>query len=266
MKKIGLKIFIIFVLVNISVMSSYTIVFSSGATTEIKANFGEAPEIDGVIDDSTREWRDASKIQTNLTDLPVKLWVMQTNKDLFVSVQFDLLQGYHSSNEFLGLIISVNSSENQEDFYDAKFVQFLNISENSFSYLDYFVNNSLFINDTAYSGRGAGKVEGISSVYEFSIPINQNITEGNEGDVFLEYGKDYAFNISYGEDPVYPQGIKKSDIFLISINSPEIHEIIPLDVVLNSLTVIVFSIIGIFCVYYIYKIFKLKSKIQRLRG
>ncbi|MHA2048422.1 MAG: hypothetical protein ACW986_02295 [Promethearchaeota archaeon] len=266
MKKIWIKIFIVFLLVNISVVSSYAIIFGNGATAEISANFGEAPEIDGIIDDSTNEWRDASKIQTNLTDLPVKLWVMQTNHDLFISVQFDLLQGYHSFNEFIAIIVSTNSSENQEDFIDAKFVQFLNISENKFNYLDYFVNNSMFINDTAYNGLGAGRVAGISSVYEFSIPLNQNITQGNEGDVFLEYGKDYAFNISYGENPVYPQGIKKSDIFLISINTPIINEILPLDIVLNSLSIIVFSMTGVFCGYYIYKISKLKSKIERLRG
>ena len=266
LKKIRLKIFIVFLLVNISVASSYSIIYSNGATAEINANFGEAPEIDGIIDDSIKEWGGASKIQTSLVDLPIKLWVMQTNKDLFISVQFDLLQGYHSFNEFLGLIISTNSSENQEDFIDAKSVQFLNISINEFSYLDYFVNNSLFTNDTVYNGLGAGKIAGISSIYEFSIPINQNSTQGNEEDTLLEYGRSYAFNISYGENPAYPQGVKKSDIFLININSPIIKEVILIDIALISLSIIIFSIIGIFCGYYIYRIFKLKNNIERLRS
>ncbi|MFW9896781.1 MAG: hypothetical protein ACFFD7_13330, partial [Candidatus Thorarchaeota archaeon] len=104
------------------IVSSLFIINCHGAAEEIDAEFGQAPIIDGNIDDSANEWKNAYKTQINLTDLPIDLWVMQDDKDLFISVQVDLET--HNSTEFVGLLISNSSSENREDFIDAKIVQF----------------------------------------------------------------------------------------------------------------------------------------------
>lgn len=236
-----------------------------GAIEEIDAEFGEAPIIDGEIDDSTDEWKKAFKTHINLTDLPIDLWVMQDNFELFISVQVDLELSAHNSTEFIGLLISNSSSENQEDFIDAKIVQFSDIENDQFVYLDYFINDSLFLNDTNYHGEGAGKLDGKLSVYEFSIPIEQPIGEGYGEDAILEYGNPYAFNITYGKTSSYPDGIIKSEIILINVFEPSEEEQLLIDVILQVLSTIVFSIIGILSGYYIYKIFKLKEKMERLR-
>jgi hypothetical protein len=251
--------------VNVSVLSCLPIINSYGAVREIDAKFGEPPVVDGIIDDSTNEWKKATKIEISLVDLPVKLWVLQTSLELFISVQFDLSQGYHSSEEFIGILISNSSSENQEDFIDAKFVQFSNISAGEFDYLDYFINDSVFLNDTIYNGKGAGRLEGISSVYEFSLPINPLSNHRNLEDASLNYEDQYAFNITYGETPLYPQGAIKGEVILININSPSVSEILFIDATLFILSILVFSITGILLGLYVYKIFKLKEKIEKLR-
>jgi len=76
----------------------------------------------------------------------------------------------------------------------------------------------------------------------------------------------YAFNITYGDKPSYPEGILKSEIILININPPVVKELILTELILRIFSIIVFSIIGILFGYYIYKIFKLKEKIERLRS
>ncbi|MHA1933511.1 MAG: hypothetical protein ACW96X_13285 [Promethearchaeota archaeon] len=247
-------------------VSSLFIINSYGAVEEIDAEFGEAPIIDGIIDDSINEWKKAFKTHINLTDLPIDLWIMQDKSELFISVQIDLELSAHNSTEFIGLLISNSSSENQEDFIDAKFIQFSNIQMDNFVYLDYFINNSLFLNDTNYHGQGAGKLDGKVSVYEFSMPINQPLAAGYEEDAILEYEKSYAFNITYGKSPSYPEGIIKSEVILINIFEPSEEQQFLIDVILNVLSTIVFSIVGILSGYYIYKIFKLKEKMERLRS
>jgi len=254
------------ILINFLLVSSLFVIKSFGATEEFDATFGEAPIIDGEIDDSIDEWKTASKNSINLTDLPIDLWIMQDKSKLFISVQVDLELSAHNSTEFVGLLISNSSSENQEDFTDAKIVQFTNIQTNDFDYLDYYINNSEFLNDTNYHGEGAGKLDGKVSVYEFSIPINQPLTNGYEEDTLLEYGEIYALNISYGKTPSYPDGIIKSEIILIEIFEPSEEEQFLIDVILLVLTIIVFSIVGILSGYYIIKIFKLKEKMERLRS
>ena len=266
MNKLTFKVFTWILLINISLFSIIPIINSYGAATEINLRFGDAPEIDGNIDDSTNEWKTATKKQINLNDLPIKLWVMQTDLDLYVAILFDLLQEYHSVNEFMGFIISKNSSENQEDFIDAKVIQFSNITEGNFSYFDYYINNTTFLNDTiSNGGAGAAKLEGITSVYEFSIPIIQFNSQKNDEDVNLTYGKGYVFNITYGESQLYPQGVKKSEIVLINIIAPMEEEILFIDLTFVILSISVFSIIGILFGFYIYKIFKLKEVIERLK-
>ncbi|MFX1426706.1 MAG: hypothetical protein ACFFBE_09660 [Promethearchaeota archaeon] len=266
MRKHSFCIIIWILLVNISITSSLFIV-SYGAAEEIEPEFGDAPIIDGIIDDSTNEWEDAFKNpEVWLADLPIALWVMQTKRELFISVQLDLQSGYHNTTEFFGLLISANSSENLEDFVDAKFIQFTNITSNEFSYLDFYINNSKFLNDTNYNGDGAAKLEGDVSIYEFSIPIEQTNTTGDIEDSILEYDNNYAFNITYGVNPSYPQGIKKSVIVLIKINSPSEKKIIITDLVLFVFSIIIYSSIGVLFGLYIYKIVKLKEKIERLRS
>ncbi len=265
MKKIGYSILSGILIINFLLISSLFIINSYGAVEEIDAEYGKAPIIDGDIDDSVGEWKKAFKTQINLTDLPIDLWVMQDKSNLFISIQVDLELSAHNSTEFVGLLISNSSLENQEDFIDAKIVQFLNINTNDFIYLDYFINNSLFLNDTIYHGEGAGKLNGKVSIYEFSIMINQPIADGYEEDAILEDESSYAFNITYGKTPSYPDGIIKSEIIIINIINPPIGELLLIDLILKVLSIIVFSIIGILSGYYIYKLFKLKEKMERLR-
>ena len=253
-------------LVNISIASSFYIISGYGAAEEINPDFGNAPIIDGNIDDSTNEWKEAIKIELQLIDLPIDLWVMQTKRELFISIQLDLQSGYHNTTEFFGLLLSINSSENIEDFIDAKIVQFTNISANSFVYLDYYINNSLFLNDTRYDGDGAAKLEGDISTYEFSIPIGQTDINCENEDSTFDYDESYALNITYGDNPAYPQGIKKSEIVLININAPAEKEIILTSLVLIVLSIIVYSSIAVLFGFYIYKMVKLKEKIKRLRS
>jgi hypothetical protein len=121
------------------------------------------------------------------------------------------------------------------------------------------------LNDTRYDGTGAAKLKGDVSIYEFSLPIGQTNTNGESEDSISDY-ESYAFNITYGENPAYPQGIIKSEIVLINIKEPIEKKLILTDLVLIILSIIVFSLIGILFGYYIYKIFKLKEKIERLRS
>ncbi|MFX1303323.1 MAG: hypothetical protein ACFE9X_08205 [Promethearchaeota archaeon] len=268
MKKIFLKGIICIIIINITISSWLFISDSYGATEEIDSEFGEAPIIDGYIDISSQEWNKATKVQINLggsppVGLPVKLWVMQDNSNLYISVQIDLEHEYHNTTEFVGIIISNSSSENKEDFIDAKILQFSNISENEFNYLDYYINNSIFLNDSNYNGDGAAKLEDISSIYEFSIPITSS--NGNGEDVLLDYGNAYSFNITYGKMPVYPSGIIKSTIILINIKSFPTTESPLWNIVILVLAIIIFSILGILYGFYIYRIFKLKEKIERIK-
>lgn len=258
--------FILIVLLNTFIVSSLCIINSSGAVVEIDPEFGKAPIIDGIIDDTTGEWKDAYKDEIELDDLPVDLWVMQTNRELFISVQLELETEYHNTTEFIGILISANDSERVEDFVDAKFVQFYNTSSNNFTYYDYYINNSLFLNDIEDVGQGAGKLDGDTSIYEFSMPIGQYYTNGNDETAILDYENSYAFNITYGDKPLYPEGILKSAIILINIKPPERNEIILTRLIFIIFSIIIFAIIGILFGYYIYNIIKLKEKIERLRS
>jgi len=264
LKKKGSKIVLGFLLVNFLLLSILPILNSYGAAAEINPKFGEAPVIDGIIDDSTKEWKKAAKEEIKLGDLPINLWVMQHGENLYISIQIDLLVSSHSLTEFVGLLISNSSSENQGDFIDAKIIQFTNISTDNFVYLDYYINNTMFLNDTEHHGEGAGRLEGKISVYEFAIPIIQ--PKANIQDAALNYDEGYAFNITYGDSPLYPQGIKKSEIVLININSPSDVDVVVTEIALFITSIVVFSVIGVLFGFYIYKIFKLKEKMQRLRS
>ena len=64
---------------------------------------------------------------------------MQDDSNLYISVQFELVIGVHENTEFFGLIISNSSSIEQEEFLDAKIIQFSNKTTNDFDYLDYHI-------------------------------------------------------------------------------------------------------------------------------
>ena len=233
------------------------------ATDEIDSDFGDAPIIDGYINISTQEWNEATKIQTYLNDLPIELWVMNTDENLYISVQIDLLPTSHNSTEFVAVMISNSSSENVEDFIDAKIIQFSNILENEFEFFDYYINDSIFINDTISNGDGAAKLEHATSTYEFLIPMI--IINGNDQDASLEHGKSFAFMISYGVSPHYPSGIRKSVILLINIASLSTSQPLFADLTFFILVIIVFIALGTLYGFYIYKIFRLKKKMERIK-
>ena len=66
---------------NISIASSFCIISSYGADWEIDPEFGVAPVIDGIIDDSTNEWNEAIKEEVILMDLPIDLWVNKPSEN-----------------------------------------------------------------------------------------------------------------------------------------------------------------------------------------
>ncbi len=235
-----------------------------GALEEIDPNFGKAPTIDGQIDSFANEWDEAYKIQTNLTDLPINLWVMQSSSKLYIAVQIELSEVVNRTSEFVGILISNSSSEDIKDFIDAKIVQFSNITEDESDYFDYFINNSVFIPDSASNGNGVAKLEGETSTYEFSIPIN-NPQGSIDEDVYLEYGELFAFNITYGLTPCYPQGIMKSSIFLINIKDPPRSELPLLKLTIFIFAIVIFSLAVILYGLYIYRIIKLKEIMERYR-
>jgi len=250
-------------MINISIISLLFISNGYCASEEFNSEFGDAPVIDGYLDLLSNEWNKAEKKSIYLDGLPIELWVMQDFSNLYISVQVELEYGYHNETEFVGIIISNSSSENEEDFIDAKIVQFSNISEHKFKYLDNFINNSVFLNDTTYDGKGVAQLEGVSSIYEFSIPINE--INGNKEDVLLDFGETFAFNITYGWTASYPSGVEKSAIILINIKAFSAPELPLWNLILFILIIIIFSILGILYGFYIYKIFKLKEQIERIK-
>ncbi|MFX1390408.1 MAG: hypothetical protein ACFE9Z_10125 [Promethearchaeota archaeon] len=263
MKRVGFKVFVCLVIINITIVSVFFVTKGDCAAVEIDSKYGESPVIDGYIDSSHREWDKASKINVNLDDLPIDLWVMQNYENLYVSIQIELEAIARKNTEFIGLLISNSSAETQEDFIDAKIIQFINISDNIYSYFDYKINNSAFLNDTVYNGNGAAELDGIISTYEFSLPIKKYIN--NEEDAALDFGNGFAFNISYGVTPVYPSGIIKSTIVLINIAALSYPTPLAVEVILFTLSIITFSIGGILLGFYIYKIFRLKENMERYK-
>lgn len=262
MKKLSFRLLICIIIINIGFVSIFLAINGYCAPLEIDSEFGDAPIIDGYIDLSKNEWNTARKEKIDLDDLQgVDLWVMQNEINLFISVQFDLQN--HEDNEFIGLIISNGSSTMSDEFIDAKIIQFTNKTSNNFDYLDYHINNSVFLNDAIQNGNGAAKIEGIYSTYEFSIPINYG--DENEEDVLLKLGNQYAFNITLGQTPSYPSGIMKKNTVLINIKLPITEEQPLWDIIIYALIIVIFSICGILIGFYIIKIFRLKEKIERYK-
>jgi len=263
LKKIKFSVLICILIVNISIISFFLISKGYSTIDEISSEIGESPVIDGYIDLPSNEWKKATREEILLGDLPITLRVLQNDENLYISVQFDLLVKYHSLNEFVGLIISNSSSEVKEEFIDAKIIQFSNISKNEFTFFDYYIDNGNFLNDTNLNGEGAAKLEEDTSTYEFSLPIKALIV--NEQDAALDFGNTYAFNITYGETPIYQNGVKKSTIILINIKSSTTSEIPFSELTVQIICIVIFSTLGALYCYYIYKIFRLKATIKRIK-
>jgi len=238
---------------------------------EITPNYGNAPNVDGIIDSSVGEWDSANKneieLYQNLSNpqngLPIDFWVLQNNSHLYVSIQFELELSELDKNQFVGLLISDSTSENPEDFEDAKIIRFSNISLGEFQYLDYHVNNSIFQNDTIINGNGAGSLDGNKVVYEFSLPINDNETQ----DVELYYRDDKAFKVIFAKEKSNPEEFTHQNIIIIEPDyPPDEKELSLLEIIYLVLTYIIFSTAIAFWGIYIYRITRLKEKIKRIKS
>lgn len=276
MKRTAIKLITLMFITSLMISTYLLAINGSGADLEIKPLYGRAPIIDGEIDTSINEWDKAVRERLNLypneseqtNPLTVDLWVMQNSSNLYFLIKFSFL---HNDFEFLGLLISTNQSENPEDFTDAKIVRFSNISTNEHTYKDYHLNNSIYEEDTNSYGSGAGKIEGMGVIYEFVLPIEYN--ESDPEDVFLKYGTDeesgHTFKIIMGDStnpPSYPEDIRISNNVLIKITyNPLPPELTPQELLTLILSIIIFGTSGMLYVFYIYRIVKLKEKIERIR-
>ena len=192
--------------------SCFLIADAYAAVEDFEPDFGYAPEIDGDIERSKKEWENASKEEIRLkTESPsddagilTEIWVMQNASDLYISIQFELELEYRSPNEFIAILISDSDSESNTSFYDAKIVQFYDLGgpNEEYGFKDYHIVNGQFIRDDDDNGDGAAELHGNKMIYEFRIPVNESEGEDDE-DVNLEFGDPYAFKIVYGENLNY---------------------------------------------------------------
>lgn len=242
-------------------------------TSDVKAQidtfepeYGDLPEIDGYINQTIDEWKEATKTTISLnstkssTDigLPIDFWIMQNDSGLFICIRLELEN--HENNEFIGVLISRTTAEN---FYDAKILQFSNIPNNDYEYLDLYIENDVYKKDTKKNGSAAAQLEDNAMIYEFEIPTNNS--EAVE-DVFLDYGEDFSFKIIFGNSKSFPSGIMKETIIKINIqyppSNPNGFDYEQLFLVLSILT---FSSLGALYAFYIYKIITLKKNLKKIR-
>lgn len=250
--------------IQVTLLTMFFVAYGYGAIEKITPEFADAPVIDGI---RGTEWDDANTTYTSLDDLNVIIKVMQAEAILFISIEFDLEASARKETEFVGILIANSSTSDPEDFTDAKIVRFSNLTNGNYTYLDCYVDINTFnfsIDDSSdFEGDGAAKMEDTETIfYEFSIPIG--IDDNNN--VYLDYGNEYAFNITYGEWGIYPGGIAKSHSVLITIQNPLPPGIDLTELVLLILSIVSFSCIGAFLAVYSFKIIVLKKKIGRLLG
>ena len=269
MKRPTNKILIFAIIILIS-FSSITLIQNVRCSTTLIPTIGSTPTIDGVIDRQNNEWGSANKnklyLYRNLS-LPVNgllidLWIMQDQTSLFISIQFELDQ--HASSEydeeFVGILIS---EDELGDYSDARFIQFSNISAGEFQYLDYYINNSEFILDDDSNGEGAARLDGNKITYEYGTPIEFN--DESVQDVWFQTKFTYNFSIVYGITSSYPGGIMIENNILIEIQYPTYtHPNPPIDKIL--IDIIIFGAVGIFFIYYVNSIRKMRDKVKRLRS
>lgn len=273
MKKNITRIITLIFITQVLLSSACLIINSNGTPIETEVGFGTAPVIDGVIDVTTNEWNSAEKLNISLFQnlvnqsdgLPIDLWILQAKSSLNILVRFDLND--HSSseydNEFLGILIA--DWDESLNFTDAKIVQFSNISENTLEYLDYYINNTVYYEDTIFDGEGTANLENDEIIYEFSMPVEN--FEGGIEDVELDQGLTFDFKIVYGKTPAYPEGIVISNIVSIYLEFSPVAPIIDIGEILMLIsTIIVFATIGALYLFYIYRITQLKKEIERIKS
>ncbi|NVM19703.1 MAG: hypothetical protein HWN80_18520 [Candidatus Lokiarchaeota archaeon] len=278
MKKIIIRIVTLIFITQVLLSSVCLIRNSNGIPIEEEVGFGTAPVIDGVIDVTTNEWNSAEQVNISLfrdpenetAGLNIDLWVLQAepSPDIYslnFMIRFDLED--HSSSEhdseFIGILIA--DWDESLNFTDAKIVQFSNISENTLDYLDYYINDTVYYEDTISDGEGTANLDGNEIIYEFSIPV-EKFEVGIE-DVDLEHDLTFDFKIVYGKEAAYPDGIIISNIMSIHLEFPPGAPYIPFgELIMLISTIIVFTTIGALYVFYIYRITQLKKEIERIRS
>ncbi len=269
MKKRNFKILIILFISSGILLSLWTLPISNGAATEIVSVFGESPNINGEIDTDLDEWEEVEftklYLKTSPTDsgLPIDFKAIQDKDHLYFLIQYNL-EIEEDPNGFIAILISNSSSTQLEYFEDAKIV---NISTENYSFNDYYINKSIFSLDSNTDGKGAGMViigDELEFTYEFSLPTSSS--ESDDRDVMLEYNSEFAFNISQGIDPLFPEGIRRSTQILIEIQEPKTKPPFDIDALVMGLVISVFSINGVLYGFYIYRIVLLKKKIKRIRS
>ena len=269
MKKNLTRIITLIFITQVLLSSAYLIRNSYGTPIETEVGFGTAPIIDGVIDVANNEWNSAEKLSISLfpnqsEGLPIDLWVLQADLSLNILVRFDL-NNHNSSeydNEFIGILIA--DWDDALNFTDAKIVQFSNISENTLEYLDYYINDTVYYEDTISDGEGAANLESNEIIYEFSMPV-KNI-EGGIEDVELDYNLKFDFKIVFGKTADYPDGIIISNIVSIDLDYPPRDTDDIGELLMSISTFIIFATIGALYVFYIYRITQLKKEIERIRS
>lgn len=261
-------------LVYLFIFSNFLIINANAAEEDIEPEYGFAPEIDGDIERSKKEWENATKEEINLifnkTSNPndkgilTDIWVLQNSSDLYISIQFELEN--HAAEEFIAIIISESESESDTSFYDAKIVQFYDLGgpNEDDRYRDYYIINGQFFRDSEDNGDGAADLHGNKIIYEFRIPVNAS--EEDDRDVDLEFGESYAFKIVYGENDDYQDILnEKSSIVLIDIEYPKSEEMPLWKKVVFILAIIAFGAIGGLYGLYIYKVLVIEKKIGRIK-
>ena len=270
LKKNTIRLLTLIVITQIFLSSIFLLTNGYGDPIEIKVGFGAAPVIDGIIDGTTGEWDQAKKENINLypditvpeNGLEIDLWVIQEGLNLYILVRFDF-EDHGSSdydNEFIGILIADEGSNS--NFTDAKIVQYSNISENTFQYLDYHINNTVYEKDIIPDGDGAANLEGNQITYEFSMPVKNS----EIGDVELKHGHTYKFKIIFGTTALYPDGIKISNIASIELQYPTFTPPSLEELIMLISTIVIFSTIGALYIFYIYRITQLKKEIRRIRS
>jgi hypothetical protein len=258
-KKIRLGL-VILVFINFLIIPNYLAINATCAPLEIDPEITSAPIIDGKINDTIDEWINSTKKSIKLDDLPIDLWVLQNDTNLYISVQLELEE--HSLTEFIGIVISESDATDNESFTDARIIEFSNITGNQYIYKDYNIVNGTYNNDTISHGNGSASLREQVSIYEFKIPINNTYAEDSIEDVFLEDDETYAFKVIFGFNPSYPDEILKSNTVLINIQEIEQDtEEDNLEQILSIVSIILFSSLsGVIALYGI-KIYQLSKKI-----
>lgn len=277
MQKLVTKGLTLTIIVNLLIGTIFVAMIGNATLLDIKAEYGSAPSVDGVIDRNNNEWNNAVKenlyLFPNLTDpingLPIELWVMQTESNLYLSIQFQLedhISGEYN-NEFVGLLIADERDEaTQEDFTDAKVVYFNNLSSGAFHFSDYFIDNSVFYIDAIQNGKGAAQLDGNDITYEFSIPIGYNAT--NVEDVSLNFGEGAknVYRVVFGVGGISFDDFRVQNEVIIELQfAPYVPPWSITEILLLTFNIIIFGAVGGFYIFYIYRITKLKKEIKRIK-